>query len=80
MLAADGCGAAFAGYPLPMAVTPGALPADAEDNWPLRRLVERAGLRQLAPDPVIVPRLRGANTLDEWAALIRAAGWSESGD
>ena len=79
LVAVEGPGAAFAGYPLPMLLSPDALPAEAQADWPLRRLVERAGLRQVEPDTAVIPRLRGANTPDEYAALIRAAGWAIPG-
>ena len=64
-LAAEAPGAAFVGQPLPMVLDLAARPGDAQADWPLRRFVERAGLIQLAPDPVLLPRLRGANTPTE---------------
>ena len=69
LLAAVEPGAFYAGLPVPMVVTLDALPADAEAAWPLRRLVERAGLVALACDEVVRVRLRGANTPEERAAL-----------
>ena len=65
LLAAEAPGAAFVGQPLPMVLDLAARPGDAQADWPLRRFVERAGLIQLAPDPVLLPRLRGANTPTE---------------
>ena len=65
LLAAGGAGAAFEGQPLPMVLDLAAVPQDAQDDWPLRRFVERAGLIQVALDPELTPRLRGANTPQE---------------
>lgn len=62
LLAAEAPGAAFEDQPLPMVLDLAAVPADAQVDWPLRRFVERAGLVQLALDPALLPRLRGANT------------------
>jgi len=69
LLAAAEPGAFYDGLPVPMALTLAALPAEAEAGWPLRRLVERAGLVALACDEAIRTRLRGANTPEEQAAL-----------
>lgn len=71
LLAVDGAGAVYEGLPVPMVVTLSALPADAEAGWPLRRLVERAGLVALACEEDVRARLRGANTPEERAALTR---------
>jgi molybdopterin-guanine dinucleotide biosynthesis protein A len=65
LLAAAEPGAFHEGLPVPMVVTLAALPADAEAGWPLRRLVERAGLVALACDEDVRLRLRGANTPEE---------------
>jgi molybdopterin-guanine dinucleotide biosynthesis protein A len=46
-----------------------AIDPHAKADWPLRRLVERAGLRPFRPAEDIALRLRGANTPDERAAL-----------
>lgn len=62
-------GAFYGGLPVPMVVTLAALPADAAPGWPLRRLVERAGLAALPCDEALRLRLRGANTPEERAAL-----------
>ncbi|ALL12529.1 molybdenum cofactor guanylyltransferase [Caulobacter henricii] len=71
LLAAQSPGAAFEGLPLPMALSLEALPAEAEAGWPLRRLVERASLTIL-PVPIgAQARLRGANTPEERAGLLR---------
>ncbi|HEX5377964.1 MAG TPA: hypothetical protein VFW47_05290, partial [Phenylobacterium sp.] len=67
-------GAAFEGLPLPMVLEVAAAPAEAEAEWPLRRLVERAGLLQLTPSPDALLRLRGANTPEEYGRLAREAG------
>jgi molybdopterin-guanine dinucleotide biosynthesis protein A len=72
LLAAAGPGAFYEGLPVPMVVTLDALPADAEAGWPLRRLVERAGLAALACDEAVRLRLRGANTPEERNLLFRA--------
>jgi len=77
LIGAEGPGAAYAGFPLPMVFSADALPADAVGDWPLRRLVERAGMAWTAPDPAALARLRGANTPAERAALVRAAGWED---
>jgi molybdopterin-guanine dinucleotide biosynthesis protein A len=69
LLAATAPGAFYDGLPIPMTITLAALPADAEAGWPLRRLVERAGLAGLACDQAVRARLRGANTPEERAAL-----------
>ncbi|CAN5142884.1 molybdenum cofactor guanylyltransferase [soil metagenome] len=69
LLAASDPGAFYEGLPVPMVVTLDALPGDAEAGWPLRRLVERAGLAGLPSDDVVRARLRGANTPEERAAL-----------
>jgi molybdenum cofactor guanylyltransferase len=72
LLDVGGAGAAFAGFPLPMVIALAAIPADARDDWPLRRLAERAGLASLVPDPGAVERIRGANTPEEQARLLAA--------
>jgi molybdopterin-guanine dinucleotide biosynthesis protein A len=69
LLAAAEPGAFYEGLPVPMVVTLDALPVEAEAGWPLRRLVERAGLAALACDEAVRLRLRGANTPEERAAL-----------
>jgi molybdopterin-guanine dinucleotide biosynthesis protein A len=69
LLAAAEPGAFYDGLPVPMVVTLAALPAEAEAGWPLRRLVERAGLAALACDEEVRARLRGANTPEEVLAL-----------
>ena len=74
LLAAPSPGASYAGLPLPMVLDPAAAPADARDDWPLRRFVERAGLAELPVDPGVADRLRGANTPEERDRLLREAG------
>jgi molybdopterin-guanine dinucleotide biosynthesis protein A len=69
LLAAVEPGAFYEGLPVPMVVTLAALPDDAGAGWPLRRLVERAGLAALPCDDAMRARLRGANTPEERAAL-----------
>lgn len=69
LLSAPSPGAGFVGLPLPMVVEIAALPADMAAGWPLRRLVERAGLHILPSPAGAALRLRGANTPEELAAL-----------
>ena len=68
LLASGGC---YEGLPVPMALDAAALPPDAEAGWPLRRLVERAGLRALPVPEGALLRLRGANTPEERDGLLR---------
>lgn len=70
LLAAEAPGAAFAGLPLPMVMSLSALPHEAQAGWPLRRLVERAGLAVVAIPVEAEARLRGANTPEERARLL----------
>jgi molybdopterin-guanine dinucleotide biosynthesis protein A len=70
-LSVAGC---FDGFPLPFFVPLGALDHSAAPDWPLRRLVERAGGQALACAPDLALRLRGANTPEERLALVRATG------
>lgn len=65
LLAAAAPGAVYDGLPVPMMLTFAALPSEAEAGWPLRRLVERAGLAALPCDEMVRARLRGANTPEE---------------
>lgn len=67
LLAAGGF---YEGLPIPMVVETRALPADAEAGWPLRRLVERAGLAALPVPEGAMARLRGANTPEERKDLL----------
>lgn len=62
-------GGSYAGLPLPMVIDRSAIPPDARGDWPLRRFVERAGLAVLPAPAGAEPRLRGANTPAEAAAL-----------
>jgi len=71
LLAAPAPGAAFAGLPAPMVLHFAAIPGDVEDGWPLRRLVERAGLAELATPAGAHGRLRGANTPLERDTLLK---------
>jgi molybdopterin-guanine dinucleotide biosynthesis protein A len=64
-------GGFYEGLPVPMVVEAAALPAEAEAGWPLRRLVERAGLTALPVPEGALGRLRGANTPEEFEALSR---------
>jgi molybdopterin-guanine dinucleotide biosynthesis protein A len=72
LLDAPDPGAAFAGHPLPAFVTLSALPADAPSGLPLWRLLAQAGLAALTCPPERRLRLRGANTVEERAAVLRA--------
>lgn len=65
-------GGFYAGLPVPMVVEAAALPGDAEAGWPLRRFVERAGLKSLPVPEGALARLRGANTPEEFRALSSA--------
>jgi molybdopterin-guanine dinucleotide biosynthesis protein A len=78
LMAAPAPGATFAGLPLPMLIDPSAVPADARDDWPLRRFTERAGLAQIPADPAIQDRLRGANTPEERDRLLGEAGAAQT--
>lgn len=69
LLAAVEPGGFYEGLPVPMVMALAALPVDAEAGWPLRRLVERAGLAALPCDEAVRARLRGANTPEERASL-----------
>ena len=64
-------GGFYEGLPVPMVIEAAALPVDAEAGWPLRRLVERAGLATLPVPEGALARLRGANTPEEVEALSR---------
>lgn len=65
-------GAAFLGFPLPMVIDLAAIPSNAEDSWPLERLIERAGLARLLAPTRAHSRLKGANTPAERDELLRA--------
>ena len=62
-------GAYYDAYPLPMVLPLAAIDGGAKTDWPLRRLVEGAGLKSFQPTAEIALRLRGANTPEERAAL-----------
>ncbi|CAN5169730.1 molybdenum cofactor guanylyltransferase [soil metagenome] len=63
-------GAAYDGLPLPMSLTFDSIPAETLADWPLQRLVERAGLAILACSDATRARARGANDPAERAALL----------
>lgn len=69
-LLAEPRGATYNGFPLPMALPLDAVPQDAANDWPLRRLVERAGLPRLDCPAEVARRVRGANTPQERDALL----------
>ena len=73
LLAAPAPGAFYDGHPLPAVTALAPMPLEAPPDWPLRRLVETAGLAALPCPAAIVARLRGANTPAERAALLKAA-------
>lgn len=70
LFAAGAPGAAFEGLHLPMVVDLAALPAEAQGDWPIARLAERAGLARPTCSDDVRLRLRGANTPDERARLL----------
>jgi molybdopterin-guanine dinucleotide biosynthesis protein A len=63
-------GAAYEGLPLPMVIDLAAVPAATEAQWPLKRLVQLAGLAVLPCGDQARPRLKGANTPDERLRLL----------
>jgi molybdopterin-guanine dinucleotide biosynthesis protein A len=67
-------GAHFDGFPVPFYAPISALDQTAPPDWPLRRMVERAGLVALNCSPDLALHLRGANTPEERLALVRATG------
>ena len=76
LIADDGPAVAFEGLHLPMVADIAALPAEAEADWPLARLLDRAGGVRLATPPDARARLRGANTPDELDILLaELAAW-----
>ncbi|MES2035971.1 MAG: NTP transferase domain-containing protein [Pseudomonadota bacterium] len=77
LLDSSGPGAAYEGLHLPLVIALEALPAEAAANWPMARLVERAGLVRFVCPPDAVGRLRGANTPEERAALLAALAREE---
>ena len=72
LLGACGPGAAYADLNLPLVLDHSALPPEAGAGWSMRRLIEAADLVQLPASVQARDRLRGANTPDERAALLRA--------
>jgi molybdopterin-guanine dinucleotide biosynthesis protein A len=70
LLAADAPGAAFAGLTMPMVVDIAAVPAAAMGDWSMFFLIDVAGLAVVESDPGARPRIRGANTPEERAALL----------
>ncbi len=73
LLATLAPGAAYDGFPLPATMDLNAAPPDAQADWPLRRLMERAGLKILPCQTALARRLRGANTPRERQDLL--ADW-----
>jgi molybdenum cofactor guanylyltransferase len=70
LLEAPGPGAAYEGLPLPMVIDLAALPAAIEAHWPLKRLVQAAGLVVLPCSDQARLRLKGANTPEERLRLL----------
>ncbi|HXA37953.1 MAG TPA: NTP transferase domain-containing protein [Phenylobacterium sp.] len=70
LLEAGDPGAAYEGLPLPMVIGLAAVPAATEAQWPLKRLVEIAGLAILPCGDGARPRLKGANTPEERRRLL----------
>jgi molybdopterin-guanine dinucleotide biosynthesis protein A len=70
LMAAGGPGAAYEGLPLPMVIDLAVIPAATEAGWPLKRLVQTAGLAVLPCSEQARPRLRGANTPEEHLRLL----------
>jgi molybdopterin-guanine dinucleotide biosynthesis protein A len=70
LLEAGSPGAAYEGLPLPMAIDLAALPTTTEAQWPLKRLVQAAGLIVLPCSDQRRPRLKGANTPEERLRLL----------
>ncbi|HXV00326.1 MAG TPA: NTP transferase domain-containing protein [Caulobacteraceae bacterium] len=63
-------GAAYEGFPVPAVMALAALPSEAAPAWPLRRLIERAGLASLPAPEASSAHLKGANTVAEHAHLL----------
>jgi molybdopterin-guanine dinucleotide biosynthesis protein A len=74
LLEAGDPGAAYEGLPLPMVIDLAAIPRAAEAPWPLKRLVQTAGLVVLPCSDEARPRLRGANTPEERQQLLARPG------
>jgi molybdopterin-guanine dinucleotide biosynthesis protein A len=74
LLSAPSPGAAFSRLHLPFVIEINALPASADSDWSVRRLIETAGLVR-PPCPLNSrARVRGANTRRERQALSGARG------
>ena len=72
LLAHQDPGAVFKGLHLPMVLNLRALPDDSQADWPIDRLVDRAGLARLDCPAEALARLRGANTPAEREALLQS--------
>ena len=70
LLEAGDPGAAYEGLPLPMVIELAAVPGATEAQWPLKRLVQIAGLAVLPCGDQARPRLKGANTPEERLRLL----------
>jgi molybdenum cofactor guanylyltransferase len=74
LLAAPSPGAAFAHLHLPLVIDVAALPTAAGPGWSMARLITEARLALLPVPDGAAPRLRGANTPAERAALAAQNG------
>lgn len=72
LLGAPEPGAAYAHLHFPMVVHLARLPAEAQPGWSVARLITAMGLQLIEAPAEAVPRLRGANTPAERAALLAA--------
>jgi molybdopterin-guanine dinucleotide biosynthesis protein A len=70
LLEAEAPGAAYEDLPLPMVIDLAAIPATTEAGWPLKRLLQVAGLIVQPCSDQSRPRLRGANTPEEHRRLL----------
>jgi molybdopterin-guanine dinucleotide biosynthesis protein A len=73
LIAAQSPGAAYEGFHLPLVADLAALDPTMEPDAPLHRLLATAGVRRLPCPAELAPRLRGANTPQERAALLAGA-------
>jgi molybdopterin-guanine dinucleotide biosynthesis protein A len=71
LLNAPAPGAAYAHLHLPLVMAIDALPPEAGPGWSMARLLTEARLPLLEARAEALPRLRGANTPEERAALLR---------
>ncbi|MBS0360394.1 MAG: NTP transferase domain-containing protein [Proteobacteria bacterium] len=77
LLAAPPPGAAFRDLHLPLAWRLSATPAEAGAGWAVGRFIAAMGLARPPSPPGAEPRLRGANTPQEFEALVQALSAAE---